>query len=168
MSGGLPGQIDEAMRSWRTSDRRTAATLWWYSASLELLADPIRDLVARGGVDAAGLGQALRPEFDRVIRALAMAGDVSAQRLRAIASDSLGNQLLAQHRTDLAGPVASAAGLLAPRYIEVPATHGTRTYLRRASCCMIFRLPGQPLCVSCPRQRPADREARLRQHAAHR
>ncbi|WJZ02308.1 (2Fe-2S)-binding protein [Corynebacterium freiburgense] len=38
------------------------------------------------------------------------------------------------------------------------------TVARRASCCMIFHSPGCGMCLSCPKQQPAVREAALIAH----
>ena len=87
--------------------------------------------------------------------------------LWAIATDSLANRLLAVGRalgdvpraTALAGPLAAAIGapLPAPRYVDVRGRPGTR----RASCCLLYRVPGEPLCTSCPRRPPAERRILL-------
>jgi hypothetical protein len=66
--------------------------------------------------------------------------------------------------TGLAGWLAAAVGvpLPAPRYEDVA---GAR-FVRRASCCLMYRLPGGSLCTSCPRRPPAERTAWLRRVAA--
>jgi ferric iron reductase protein FhuF len=84
-----------------------------------------------------------------------------ARPLWAIAADSLANRLLALGRalgeerrvTALAAPLAADVGppLPVPRYVDVA---GVR-FTRRVSCCLLYRLPPEPLCTSCPR-RPAD------------
>jgi ferric iron reductase protein FhuF len=102
-----------------------------------------------------------------VIAAVAAAGGTRERPLWAIATDSLANRLLALGRaagdvaaaTALAGPLAEAIGwpLPAPRYLDV---RGTR-YTRRASCCLLYRIPHEPMCTSCPRRPPAEREVLL-------
>ena len=93
--------------------------------------------------------------------------------LWAIATDSLANQLLAlgpgagrRAGRDRARrrrwPPRSAPPLPAPRYVDVA---GAR-FTRRASCCLIVRLPRGPLCTSCPRRPPAERHARCWSEAA--
>jgi ferric iron reductase protein FhuF len=87
--------------------------------------------------------------------------------LWAIATDSLANRLLALGRaagdvagaTRLAAPLAEAMGspLPRPRYVDV---RGTR-FTRRASCCLLYRIPHQPLCTSCPRRPPEERRILL-------
>lgn len=152
------------MRRWRTTNRGTAGTLWWYSASLEVLTPPVH-AVSTGHGDADEFGRRLQTMLGLIIDPLSAVCGVRPARFWAIASDALGNRLLAEGRTDLAGAIASAAGMIEPRYVQVQAGSGRWAYLRRASCCMIFRLPGQELCVSCPRQTPAQRQDRLEQYA---
>jgi ferric iron reductase protein FhuF len=38
--------------------------------------------------------------------------------------------------------------------------------VRRASCCLVYELPGGPLCTSCPRRLPAERQVLLERAAA--
>jgi ferric iron reductase protein FhuF len=109
------------------------------------------------------LGEELRTTIAAVVAAVAEAGAVRERPLWAIATDSLANRLLAVGRavgdvpaaTALAGPLAAAVGapLPAPRYVDVA---GAR-FTRRASCCLLYRLPHEPLCSSCPRRPPAER-----------
>ncbi|SEP24745.1 (2Fe-2S)-binding protein [Trujillonella endophytica] len=111
----------------------------------------------------------LRESLAAVVAAVALAGDVRPAPLWAIATDSIANRLLALGRalgdvgavTALAAPVAAAIGppLPAPRYVDV----GPRAvrFTRRASCCQLYRLPGEGLCTSCPRRPPAERQVLL-------
>ena len=174
---------------------RVAATVWWYSASAVLLTPSLAGLVtgiplsARPGeltlaVGPGGLpvaatssalgadpGAELRELLAAVIGALAEVSGMRARPLWAIATDALAGQLLTLGRvvgavpavTALAAPLAAAIGtpLPAPRYVDVA---GTR-FVRRASCCLVYRLPGGPLCTSCPRRPPAERQ-RLLEDAA--
>ncbi len=90
--------------------------------------------------------------------------------LRAIATDALANKLLALGRsrgdvsavTSLAAPLARAAGLPAPRYVEA----GGQVFTRRASCCLAWRVPHEAVCTSCPRRDPAQRQVLLEDTAA--
>jgi len=61
--------------------------------------------------------------------------------------------------TGLAPPLADAVGppLPMPRYEDV----GGRRFVRRASCCLLDRLPGMPTCTSCPRRPPRERQILL-------
>jgi hypothetical protein len=84
-----------------------------------------------------------------------------------VATDSLADRLLALGRsvgdvpavTALAAPLAGAIGepMPAPRYVDVA---GAR-FVRRASCCLVYRLPSGSLCTACPRRPPAERHGLL-------
>jgi ferric iron reductase protein FhuF len=179
-----------------SDDRRVLATVWWYSASSVLLTPALAGLVtglplsARladtsvallgGGTPIAATSSApatdtaaeLRQSLAAVVDAVAAAGRMRARPLWAIATDSLANRLLALGRalgderrvTALAAPLAAAVGppLPAPRYVDVA---GVR-FTRRVSCCLLYRLPPEPLCTSCPRRPAAERELLLEDTAA--
>ena len=49
-----------------------------------------------------------------------------------------------------------------PRYVDVA---GVR-FTQRVSCCLLYRLPPEPLCTSCPRRPAAEREVLLEDTAA--
>jgi hypothetical protein len=174
-----------------SGDRRVLATVWWYSASSVLLTPALAGLAtglplsarladtsvallgsgtpiaatssAAGGDTAAELRESLAG----VVDAVAAAGGVRARPLWAVATDSLANRLLALGRalgeerrvTALAAPLAAAVGppLPAPRYVDVA---GVR-FTRRVSCCLLYRLPPEPLCTSCPRRPVAERQVLL-------
>jgi hypothetical protein len=178
-------------RALRTVEPRVAATVWWYSASAVLLAPPLAGLVAgvplsarpadlmlsvgAGGLPVAATstgigtdpGSELRELLTVVIGTLAEVGGLRARPLWAIATDSLAGGLLTLGRmlgavpavTGLAGRLAEAVGapLPFPRYEDVA---GSR-FVRRASCCLVYRLPSGPLCTSCPRRPPAERRVLL-------
>ncbi|MBB3676861.1 ferric iron reductase protein FhuF [Modestobacter versicolor] len=125
--------------------------------------------VAATARPAAGrdLATDLRATIAAVVAAVAEAGGVRERPLWAIATDSLANRLLAVGRavgdvaaaTALSGPLAAAVGspLPAPRYVDV---EGVR-FTRRASCCLLYRLPHEVLCTSCPRRDPLQRQVLL-------
>jgi ferric iron reductase protein FhuF len=174
-----------------TADRRVLATVWWYSASAVLLTPALaglltgRPLSARladttlwtlaGGLPVAATSSApgrypaaeLRESLAAAVAAVAGAGGLRERPLWAIATDSIANRLLALGRalgdvpraTALAAPLAAAIGppLPAPRYVDVAG----RRFARRASCCLLYRVPGEPLCTSCPRRPPAERQVLL-------
>jgi hypothetical protein len=191
-----PGWTAELLRG--AQDTRAAATVWWYSLSLVLVTPPLAGLVVgrplsarladtavaflpgrrpvAAVASAAGgeLGEDLRTSLSAVIAAVAQAGRMRERPLWAIATDSVANQLLALGRamgdvpraTALASTVAAAVGPLlpVPRYVDVA---GAR-FTRRASCCLMDRLPGGSLCTSCPRRPPEERLALLQQAATRR
>jgi hypothetical protein len=109
----------------------------------------------------------LRTTVAAVVAAVAEAGRMRERPLWAIATDSLANRLLALGRavgdveaaTALAGPVAAAVGapLPVPRYVDVA---GVR-FTRRASCCLLYRVPHEAMCTSCPQRDPAHRQVLL-------
>jgi len=180
-----------------TTDRRVLATVWWYSTSLVLVTPALAGLVtgtplsARledtsmaflpGGRPVAAVSSApasdpaaeLGTSLALVIAAVAEAGGMRERPLWAIATDSVANQLLALGRalrdvprtTGLAASLAAAVGpvLPVPRYVDVD---GTR-FTRRASCCLLYRLPGGSLCTSCPHRPPDERQTLLENAARH-
>jgi ferric iron reductase protein FhuF len=174
-----------------TRDRRVLATVWWYSVSTVLLTPSLAGLVTgvplsgrltdtsvsmlSGGLpvtavasaDGTDLAGELRESLAAVVSAVAEAGRMRERPLWAIATDSIANRLLAVGRalgsaaeaTALAAPLASSIGppLPAPRYVDVA---GVR-FTHRVSCCLLYRVPHQALCTSCPRRPPAERQILL-------
>lgn len=175
----------------RTDDRRVLATVWWYSASAVLVTPPLAGLVtglpvsgrladatlallagdrpvaAECRAGSGGVAEELRDSLAAVVAAVAQAGRMRERPLWAIATDSIANRLIALGGavgdmagvTALAGPLAAAIGapLPEPRYDDV----GNRRFTRRASCCLLYRVPGEPVCTSCPRRLPAERRILL-------
>jgi ferric iron reductase protein FhuF len=113
----------------------------------------------------------LRASIGAVVAAVAEAGGMRERPLWAIATDSLADRLLVLGQavgdvgraTALAFPLASGVGapLPLPRYEDVAASR----FVRRASCCLIDRTPGMPMCTSCPRRPPAERRLLLERRA---
>jgi hypothetical protein len=177
------------------AEPRVQATVWWYSASLVLVTPALAGLAtgmplsARladttmaflpGGRPVAATSSAaggnvaadLHTSLAAVVAAVAEAGRMRERPLWGIATDSVANQLLALGRalgdgervTGLAAPLAAAVGgpLPVPRYVDV----GGARFTRRASCCLMDRLPGGSLCTSCPRRPPEQRLGLLRRAA---
>ncbi|WP_116450108.1 (2Fe-2S)-binding protein [Blastococcus litoris] len=183
-----PGWTARQLRG--PSDPRVAATLWWYSVSSVLVTPSLAGLVvgsplsarlddlsvafsagrpvaavssARGG----DLATDLRASLAAVVAAVAEAGSARERPLWAIATDSLANRLLALGQalgdvgraTGLAAPLAAGVGppLPPPRYEDVAG----RRFVRRASCCLLDRVPGMPTCLSCPNRAPEERRQLL-------
>jgi ferric iron reductase protein FhuF len=135
--------------------------------SVHLLAGqtPIAATATAGvGDDVAG---ELHGSLAAVVAAVAEAGGMRERPLWAIATDSLANRLLALGRavgdvgavTALAAPLAAAVGpqLPVPRYVDVA---GAR-FTRRASCCLLDRVPHEVRCTSCPHRTPFERQVLL-------
>ncbi len=206
----LSERIDRTARVWGGRERRTNATLWWYSASVVLLGPAVRSLVLTGagvrispaeirfttrssgylervipgaeldagpdGDPAAALGRHLDVALAPVIELLAAAGGATERSLWAIAADSLASVVLAATAVTPGGSATAAAvaGAIAgagerlrplPRFVEIPTSGGAvARYVHRGSCCLLYRVPDGK-CLSCPNQTPAERRARLVQHA---
>ncbi|MGW3995077.1 (2Fe-2S)-binding protein [Amycolatopsis sp. NPDC004772] len=166
-------------------------TIWWYSLSSVLVAPAMEGLVAGAPVDPSlaaveldlvadgrflgarstrpldgglpAVGAALTDALGTAISTIAAVSGARERALGAIATDSIGNRLLwtpdPERAMALAEPLVAAIGLdlPKPRFVRV----GRTPAVRRASCCLIYEV-GNPKCVSCPRQTPSEREARLR------
>ncbi|MCP2273818.1 (2Fe-2S)-binding protein [Actinokineospora diospyrosa] len=175
-------QITAAGRMYRFRDRRVLGVLWWYSASMMVPAPTVESLVVTGmALDPAAVtlylhpdgrilaatsdslcsapGAALRGVFESVISAVAAVTGAKARTLWAVAADSLANRVLWSGGTpELALSLAAdMPELPTPRFVNV----NGRDYVRRGSCCLIYEATGGPKCVSCPRQLPEERLARL-------
>ncbi|WP_092528321.1 (2Fe-2S)-binding protein [Amycolatopsis arida] len=122
------------------------------------------------GPDPAELGAALAESLGAAVAAIAGVSGAAERALWAIAGDSIGNRLLwaGTARGDVERVLALAEPLAAridprlprPRFLRV----GDTPVLRRSSCCLIYLAPGGgDKCVSCPRQRPDERDRRLRE-----
>ncbi|RDB49147.1 (2Fe-2S)-binding protein [Tsukamurella tyrosinosolvens] len=168
--------IAELRRSVAAPDDRVAGVLYWYalSGALARLAVAGRDAssaVIRPGpggwpdvgeaAPSAGAGADLARACHRLIPALAAESGAAERALWAIATDSIASAALdtADPRT-VADELLHACGPEAPaaRFEEVP---GRGTVVRRGSCCLLYLCPGMTKCLSCPRQTPGERRARL-------
>lgn len=174
----LSAQLDLSTRRYPMATRPTLGVLWWYSASMVLLGptvagqDPAlasttlvteadgRLVDARSTPYTSQVGPRLREMLAACVAAVSAVGGARERTLWAIATDSLANRLLWASRTSEAVSLAaSVPELPAPRYVEV----GGRLFVRRVSCCLIYQGTSTSKCVSCPRQTPAERTARLAQ-----
>jgi len=126
---------------------------------------------------AAGFGQHLDAALSQVIEPLSRTGRATERALWAIAADSLATRVLAESSitpagTSIAPALATAIAEAAtkvrpqPRFVDVSGRPeaAPRRYVQRGSCCLLYRVP-DGLCISCPKQTPAERLARLQQHA---
>jgi hypothetical protein len=172
----LDAQLTLASRLYPLGTRPVLGVLWWYSASTVLLGpvvagqDPAlksitvtlhpdgRLVDARSAAFTGQAGPRLREALDTAISSVSAVSGARARTLWAIATDSLANRMLWAGTPALAAPLADAVPELpTPRYVEV----GGRQFVRRVSCCLIYQGTSTSKCVSCPRQTPEERMARL-------
>lgn len=122
--------------------------------------------VLSGGLDT--VAGSLRAMLTVAIDAVSALTRHGVRPLWALATDGLAERLLffgqAIGRTEEACRLADrlcegiGAPLLPPRYVDVADQSGRGgRFLRRVSCCLLYRVPGQALCVSCPRRPPTER-----------
>ncbi|NGP09185.1 hypothetical protein G6038_27670 [Rhodococcus sp. 14C212] len=136
------------------------------------------------GADA--FARALVPALSAIIAPLARVSGAPERALWAVASDSIANRALdagrAARRVDDGCTLAAALSmppLLPPRFVDVDPTGSVtaaapgspepadgRRFLRRSSCCLIYRATDSGTCTSCPRRSPADRAAALLRYVA--
>ncbi|ALG13039.1 (2Fe-2S)-binding protein [Kibdelosporangium phytohabitans] len=174
----LADQLTLSARRYPLGDRVTLGVLWWYSASsvlfgpvvdgrdpgldaITLLMEPDgRVLDARSPVYEGDLPARTREMLTSAIATVAKVSGARQRHLWAIATDSLATRLLWAGRTAQAARFATAIGseLPTPRYVELSG----RQFVRRGSCCLIYLgASHEEKCTSCPRQKPAERLARL-------
>ncbi|MFD8500492.1 (2Fe-2S)-binding protein [Amycolatopsis sp. NPDC059657] len=114
--------------------------------------------------DLEAVGKAMAEAYEPVIATISQVSGARVPALRAIATDSVGNRLLwtvdPERAMTLAEPLVAAIGhgWPKPRFVRV----GRAPVVRRASCCLIYETANASKCTSCPRQRPEERERRLR------
>ena len=171
-SSVLLGPVLAGLVTGRPLSARLADTRLHLLAGAVPVAATTRAATTRAAPPGPGLAADLRESLAAVIAAVAEAGGMRERPLWAIATDSLANGLLALGRavgdvgaaTALAGPLAAAVGepLPAPRYVDVPRPDGsTARFTHRASCCLVYRVPHEVVCTSCPRRPPAERQVLL-------
>lgn len=166
-----PAMATLAVTRWAVDPRPAATTLHMRRDGLPSGARSS----AVAGQSADEVGAALGEAVAAYIDALA---DVAPLRVRAawaIAVDTVAGALLragttigeADAAAALARPILSAAAetagvpLPAPRFVAFPGM----TFVQRASCCLLYRAPDQPMCTSCPGRRPEERAEDLAQFA---
>jgi hypothetical protein len=177
--------LDGAAKLYGRVPTDVLGTIWWYSLSSVLVAPTLESLAADGEVldpslDAveldltadgrflcarslrplrSPLGSALAASLGTAITTITSVSSANPRALGAIATDSIANRLLWASAPERAEEVVASIrlGLPRPRYVTV----GRTLAVKRVSCCLIYEA-GNPKCVSCPRQKPEEREARLR------
>ncbi len=120
------------------------------------------------GTDLDTVAAGLRAASELVIDIVSELTSHGVRPLWALAADSLADRLLlvgeatgrrAEARA-LAARLSAGIGapMLLPRFIDVMTVHGrSRCFVQRVSCCLLYRVPGQQLCTTCPRRSRADR-----------
>lgn len=112
-----------------------------------------------GGVHGAdadeAVATALRETLTAVIAQVAAVSGAGAPSLWAVVADAIGNRALDAGAPEAATRLATDLGtpLPTPRFVTV----GGRTFVRRASCCLVYEVSGCQMCTSCPKRPPAER-----------
>jgi hypothetical protein len=172
----LGAQLALSARRYPLGSRPVLGVLWWYSASVVLLGpvvsgqDPAlksitmtiepdgRLIDARSAPFTGEVGPPLREMLLAAITSVAAVSGARARTLWAITTDSLANRMIWAGTPALAASLAALVPELpAPRFVEVRG----RQFVRRVSCCLIYQGTSTTKCVSCPRQTPEERMARL-------
>lgn len=174
----LDAQLGLTSSLYRRASRPVLGVLWWYSASSVLLGpavsgqDPALSSMtivvrpdgllgdARSTPYTELVGPRLRAMLTSCVTSVSAVSGARQRTLWAITTDSLANRLLWAGRSSEAADF-TVPEMPAPRYVEVRG----RQFVRRVSCCLIYQGTNAEKCVSCPRQTPADRMARLNQIA---
>jgi hypothetical protein len=182
----LAARVDNLARAWAVQDRRVAGTLWWYMAADTLLNDVVASLGQDtgpgedtspdpalesitltlrpdGGLAAVHYQANIAPDvaidclaqaLTSVMDTLAAVSGAGRASLAAITTDAVANRA---PTTAAATDLAARLAVPAPRYVVVAG----RRFVRRASCCLIYRSPRAGMCVSCPKRDPDERTALL-------
>ncbi|NKY60872.1 (2Fe-2S)-binding protein [Nocardia flavorosea] len=106
---------------------------------------------------------ALRATVATVIDRLAAVSGVRAPALWAVVTDVVASWAVDARAPEIGQWLAAELGpaLPAPRFVDVAG----RTFVRRASCCLVYEAPSCEKCVSCPKRPPAERAALLADYA---
>ncbi|WP_062995925.1 (2Fe-2S)-binding protein [Nocardia jinanensis] len=115
------------------------------------------------GTAEIDIAAALRETLTTVIDRLAAVSGVREAALWAVVTDVVASWAVDAGRPIIGRRLADAIGavLPEPRFVEVAG----RTFVRRASCCLVYEAPGREKCVSCPKRRPEERAALLADYA---
>lgn len=117
----------------------------------------------RGACAAEEVGDALRATLAAVIAQVSAVSGAGMPALWAIVADAVGNRALDAGAPEVGARLAADVGarLLAPRFVTV----GTRTFVKRISCCLVYEVRGCQMCTSCPKRPAAERAALLAETA---
>lgn len=126
-------------------------------------ADTVVDRRDPGEADT-DIAAALLTVLTAVITRVSAVTGARAPALWAIATDAIANRALDAGAPEVGARLAAELGdsLPAPRYVEI----GGRTFVRRASCCLVYEVPHCEKCISCPKRPVREREALLVDYAA--
>ncbi|MFI1459795.1 (2Fe-2S)-binding protein [Nocardia carnea] len=108
---------------------------------------------------------ALRATLATVIDRLAAVSGVRAPALWAVVTDVVASWAVDARAPEIGQRLAAELGpaLPAPRFVDIAG----RTFVRRASCCLVYEAPRCEKCVSCPKRPPAERAALLADYTRH-
>ena len=134
--------------------------------ALSLRPDGSVEAVRMHGADTPESGEiavALRATLRTVIERLAAVSGVREAPLWAVVTDVIASWAVDARAPELGRRLAAELGPVvpAPRFVDIAG----RTFVRRASCCLVYEAPGCEQCVSCPKRPPEEREALLGDYA---
>lgn len=115
--------------------------------------------------DEADTGTAaLLTVLTAVIPRVSAVTGVRAPALWAVTTDAIANRAVDAGAPGIGARLVAELGdaLPTPRYVEI----GGRTFVRRASCCLVYEVPDCEKCISCPKRPASEREALLADYAA--
>ncbi|MGI5217463.1 (2Fe-2S)-binding protein [Nocardia sp. CA-290969] len=125
-----------------------------------------RTVIGGPGGEPAGPGEipvALRATLSTVIDRISAVSGVRGPALWAVVTDVVASWAVDARAPEIGQRLAAEIGsaLPAPRFVEV----GGRTFVKRASCCLVYEAPNCEKCVSCPKRPPTERAALLADYA---
>lgn len=147
----LSARVGDLDLHWRPDSRITGATS--------------RRRCASSGDRVDTAARTLRELYDHTVPVLADHVGMRPRPLWAIAADALASRLLWIERavtptdesspcaTSLLGPLSESIGHPLPRTGYARADDSARAHTLRCSCCLLYLVPGQRPCTSCPRVR---------------
>ncbi|WP_051133188.1 (2Fe-2S)-binding protein [Nocardia paucivorans] len=107
---------------------------------------------------------ALATVLTAVIARVSAVTGVRPPALWAVTADAIANRAIDTGAPEVGARLVAELGdpLPTPRYVEI----GGRTFVRRASCCLVYEVPDCSKCISCPKRPAREREALLAEYAA--
>ena len=172
-----PGWLAEQIRLrgliWGIGDRRTLATLWWYSAGSAARTALRRCPRMISAHSPPSCDPPSAPSSAGSSRTCRGHGRCGLSRRTRSPTDSCGRSTRRGSRSramSLATRVIAAAGapMPPPRFVgrplppETDAEEAAEARLQRCSCCLLYRMPGQSPCGNCPRVTTSGRRSPAR------